>query len=333
MVDSSVDKEQIKQVILFLDSKEVRIAIILTNLQKAQGQALDIILAYSTTPQNRELFHGTDICKILLRLLPEGNSVRIASCLINFSADKDYVKELISLNVSTRVFDFLKTNVKMDMKSPEQTSAHFLEDDNAYVIRDSSNQDISQAIEQLLMMLSNVTINEEGQRHLLGTGATKGAILDNLFGMFCYFGSSGNFDFISNVLSNVSALKEGRNYMLENKMLQKLVELLKGNKINSHRRIHLIECIRNIVFEYEPYEKLFIANTKNLLDTLMLLANSEELLKQMDKLNLVEALDKVYSKNVDDIEVQVQVLKNQIASLGMPKTEDDDEEEWKNDFD
>jgi len=59
--------------------------------------------------------------------------------LINFSADEHYIKELISLNISTRVFDFLKLNVKMDMKSPEITSAHFLEDDNAYVIRDSAN--------------------------------------------------------------------------------------------------------------------------------------------------------------------------------------------------
>ena len=44
-------------------------------------------------------------------------------------------------------------------------------------------------------------------------------------------------------------------------------------------------------------------NTKNILDTIMLLANSEELLKQMDKLNLVEALDSVYSKGIDDIDV------------------------------
>ena len=82
--------------------------------------------------------------------------------MINFSADEHFIKELITLNVSTRVFDFLKANVKMDMKSPDKTSAHFLEDDNAYVIRDSANQDITAAIEYLLMLLSNVTISEEG---------------------------------------------------------------------------------------------------------------------------------------------------------------------------
>ena len=38
-------------------------------------------------------------------------------------------------------------------------------------------------------------------------------------------------------------------------------------------------------------DQISIPNTKNLLDCLVLLANSEELLKEMDKLNIVEALD------------------------------------------
>ena len=65
-------------------------------------------------------------------------------------------------------------------------------------------------------------------------------MLDNLFGMFCYFQKLGSFDFVSNILSNVSGLKEGRQYMIENKMLHKIVEILKANEINDHRRVHLI---------------------------------------------------------------------------------------------
>lgn len=101
------------------------------------------------------------------------------------------------------------------------------------------------------MLLSNITINEEGQSYLLGSGATKGAILDNLFGMFCYFTQNGSFDFVSNILSNVSGLKEGREYMLEHKMLNKVIEFLKYDKVNKHRRTHLIEMLRNLAFEYE----------------------------------------------------------------------------------
>jgi len=57
---SDEQKEQIKQVLSYLEKKETR------------DQALDIILAYTTTKENRALFSGLDPCKILLRLLPEG---------------------------------------------------------------------------------------------------------------------------------------------------------------------------------------------------------------------------------------------------------------------
>lgn len=146
----------------------------------------------------------------------------------------------------------------MDMKAEERTSAQFNEDDNAYLIRDVSREEVPTAIEYLIMLLSNITINEEGQKYLLGTGATKGAILDNLFGMFCYFTQNGSFDFVSNILSNVSSLKDGREYMLENKMHSKIIELLKGDRINKHRRTHLIETLRNLAFEYEVKEQHFI---------------------------------------------------------------------------
>ncbi len=66
----------------------------------------------------------------------------------------------------------MKTNVKMDMQAPEKTKADFIEQDNAYVIRDAVGNDISHSIELLLMMLSNITINDEGQKHLLGEGKT-----------------------------------------------------------------------------------------------------------------------------------------------------------------
>eukprot|EP00347_Sterkiella_histriomuscorum_P020667 403336931 len=360
----NAEREQIKQVISFLDVKESKAA------------ALDIILSYSTTPQHRELFHGTDIIKILLRLLPDGQYVRIASCLINFSHDNYYKKDLIKLNVAGRVFDFLKENVKMDMKADEKTSAQFLENDNAYIIRDATDNEVPTAIEYLIMLLSNITVNEVGQKYLLGSGATQGAILDNLFGMFCFFTKHGSFDFVSNILANLSAIKEGRDYMLRNKMLAKIIEFLKFERVNQHRRAHLIETMRNIAFEYEIEEKFFsqihlvqdcvqmlvaeqgiitlngilkpmassytktrdqvsIPNTKNLLDCLVLLANSEELLKEMEKLNIVEALDQIYNGGLDDIDVQVQVLKNQIAAVGIPKIttmdSDDEEEEKKED--
>ena len=107
------------------------------------------------------------------------------------------------------------------------------------------------------MTLSNLTITEEGRKHILGEGRMRGAIVENLFGMFTYFIKSGVFDFIANILSNFSSMKEGRKYMIENKMGPKIAEMLRGDLINDHRRKHLIEVLRNIAFEYEQYEKLF----------------------------------------------------------------------------
>ncbi len=108
------------------------------------------------------------------------------------------------------------------------------------------------------MTLSNLTITEEGQKHILGEGRMRGAIVENLFGMSTYFIKSGVFDFVTNILSNFSSMKEGRKYMIENKMLPKILEMLRGDLINEHRRRHLIEVVRNLSFEYEQYEKQFL---------------------------------------------------------------------------
>lgn len=98
----SEQQEQLKAVIQYLAKKETR------------GQALDIILAYTASKENRDLFQGLEVCKTLLRLLPEdgaGVTQKVLQCLINFSTDADYVKELIKLNVAVRIFDFLKEHV------------------------------------------------------------------------------------------------------------------------------------------------------------------------------------------------------------------------------
>ena len=57
MVEASSTEDQMKQVIQYLDSKEAR------------GQALEIILGYTSTVEHRELFVGKDLTKKLLRLV------------------------------------------------------------------------------------------------------------------------------------------------------------------------------------------------------------------------------------------------------------------------
>jgi len=65
------------------------------------------------------------------------------------------------------------------------------------------------------MFLSNISMLEEGQIHLLGEGKTKGSIMENLIGMFNFFKANTMFDFVSNIVANVCALKVGRKWFIE----------------------------------------------------------------------------------------------------------------------
>lgn len=61
MENTSESIAQIRQVIQYLTAQSL----------EARVTALDIILAYTATPQHRSLFETTDVCKELLRLLPD----------------------------------------------------------------------------------------------------------------------------------------------------------------------------------------------------------------------------------------------------------------------
>ena len=69
------------------------------------------------------------------------------------------------------------------------------------------------------MFLTNLSIVESGQKHLLGEGKTKGAVLENILGMFNFFKTNPTFDFVANIFANVSALAAGRRHMIDNGMV------------------------------------------------------------------------------------------------------------------
>jgi len=95
------------------------------SLEQKDG-ALDILMPYSGTAKTRLLFLGTDGVKELLRVLHlvgeeddvkkiefiQQNRVKALKCLINFSQDEVFIKEMCNLNASNRLYDILKENVK-----------------------------------------------------------------------------------------------------------------------------------------------------------------------------------------------------------------------------
>ncbi len=40
-------------------------------------------------------------------------------------------------------------------------------------------------------------------------------------------------------------------------MLPKLIDMVRWDKVNSHRKTHIIECVRNLAFDYESQETRF----------------------------------------------------------------------------
>lgn len=140
--------------------------------------------------------------------------------MINFALDRIWVEKLVELNVSRRVFEFLMHNVKPTSSSIRTVNAEIIkvkqtEEGGDFIVYEIK-AGFANSIQGAVMLLSNVSLIESGQRHILGTEPkTKGAILENLVGMSTYFRKSEMFDFVSNILANVSSMKEGRCWMIE----------------------------------------------------------------------------------------------------------------------
>lgn len=173
------------------------------------------------------------------------------------------------------------------------------------------------------------------------------------------------FDFVANILANISSLKEGRCWMIENPKdtLNPVFLLAQSTDTNKHRFKHLVDTVRNICFEYEKYALDFLqlnvieilcrllvkehgltenslpqswqhlkglaekeifasqidmANTRELLDSLMLCANSKELLEHMSKLKIYELFEVLKVKPFGECRDKIDVVNAQIMELSQP---------------
>ena len=76
--------------------------------------------------------------------------------------------------------------------------------------------------------------------------------------MFTYFTKNTSFDFVSNVMANLACQKQGRQFMVDHKYIQVIVQQMVKQKLNDHRRKYLISCLRNLLFDTETYEQQFL---------------------------------------------------------------------------
>lgn len=76
--------------------------------------------------------------------------------------------------------------------------------------------------------------------------------------MFCYFNKNTSFDFVSNVMANLACQSEGRQFLVEHKYIEAIVDQMIKQNLNDHRRKFLIGCLRNLLFDVETYEQQFL---------------------------------------------------------------------------
>lgn len=258
--------EQLKEILLFLVS----------NKPEARHQALDIILSYTAAAEHRRLFRATNVCKELLRVLPEPDpkgKVKILKCLINLSLDEFYIGELCTLNVAPRLYDLLKQNVKQDLTNSLveadgsaalkmnlgeglfelRKTRERVDPDTGKVLEEDLTETI---IQSTFMLMSNLTATAVGQKHILGledASKSKYIIAESIFGMMCYFSQNTSFDFVCNIMANLACLEEGRLWMINNKYIEAIIVQMVTKVLSTHRRKYLMFCIRNMLFEYEKY--------------------------------------------------------------------------------
>lgn len=120
MVEESNANDQFKEIVSFLGANK-----------ESRDQALDIILAYTTTMVNRRKFIETDVDKQLLRMTAdyiqdEALLAKVFQCLINFSLDKGWVERLVGLNVARRVFEYFMQTVTPSSSSIRTANAEIV---------------------------------------------------------------------------------------------------------------------------------------------------------------------------------------------------------------
>jgi Domain of unknown function (DUF383) len=156
------------------------------------------------------------------------------SNLINFSQDQIFVEQIYSLNGVERIIEHIKNIIK------------------THLIDDFSQENLL-IIELSLLVLSNVTQNDKGATIFMNFNDEdkKGINFWLLFELYVNKKTSQIFKFFGNSLSNVSSIKEIREYLINPNF--KTIERLIENLFNEAKEIrtNVLKTLRNLTFEYE----------------------------------------------------------------------------------
>jgi len=227
----------------------------------------------------RAMLIKTEICKMLIRLLEADTKLNsiILQIIINLSAEDQFQKQFVELNSINRIISIYSEVVKtFNPKSNKEASTTFEVKKmlDKYILNSNQNN-ISMDkksyadIPYYLMTLTNLTVTEHGQKSYLRCDDEKVKGIKFLQMLDNYLGNIylNEFDFYSNILANVSSLKEGRVILLEFKLFKLLINFF--DRLNCFKLINSLRMVRNCCFEFEKYEEDLMTNNGKLIDVLV----------------------------------------------------------------
>lgn len=275
----------------------------------------------------RKLLLLTDICRIMIREVEaEDNSNRdlILQIMINLSSDELFQPRLIEFNSIYRICSILykklqtnqeKESIKNEIdlfamehglleeknKTSDNVKVNFqlekyqIDSEVNKEIFNNSKNDIFKEIPYYLMILSNLTISEEGQKKFLNVEdeKIKGVVLVKIIDKFFENILAPEFDFCSNLLANSTALKEGRTTLLDLQIFQIFLKCF--DKMNNHKVLNTLRLFRNCCFEFETYKDELLINNGilfNLIIKIFILANANSR-KDLENIG-IEKIDGIY---------------------------------------
>ena len=171
-----------------------------------------------------------------------------------------------------------------------------------YIVESNFDKDqkCNQYVSFYLMILTNLTTSEVGQNKILGDQdkIQKGLLFLKFIDIFFKFIYNPEFNFCSNILANISSIKEGRYIILDSGLFAIFVSNF--DKLNNHQLLNILRLVRNISFEYEKYiEKIFVQNAKiiNILAKILILVNITDNKKKVEV--QTEEMNSVYFTHLD----------------------------------
>ncbi len=271
---------QIKAILEFYKSKKTRLT------------ALQTLLGLTENTDMIKIIMQTEAIKLTLRLL-ESEELDIEETtsslhvLVNLSSEEKCLDIFLGINAAVRLMRLFLIKVDKEIKIPFNNDNLFNIDldmmlinegillnnkENQtkqsyevkkildkYVYNDKKNfsglsEDQASAIPFILMIVTNLTVDEKGQKQLFAYDdeKTKGLIFLKVLDKYFENIYKEEMDFMTSIIANLSALKEGRVFMLENKIYE--IILAQFDKLNNFKMINMLRVFRNCCFEFEKFE-------------------------------------------------------------------------------